>query len=188
MVTGCFERVGMTSKGGEGVRRLRGGSAVIGLALMAVCAAAGAVMALECKPKTARYFKELDNVPRTPVPVTFNGIAASLTGALGDPQKGRTVMISANKGNCIACHRVAALSSEPSHGDLGPTLNAVGARYNEAQLRQLVINPRVFYQNTIMPAYHVKEGLDRVPAAFTGQTLLTAAEVEDVVAFLKTLR
>jgi sulfur-oxidizing protein SoxX len=97
-------------------------------------------------------------------------------------------MVSASKGNCTACHRVAALSSEPSHGDLGPTLNGVGIRYTEAQLRQLVIDPKPFFQNTIMPAFHVTDGLDRVPATYAGQPVLTAAEVEDVVAFLKTLR
>ena len=171
--------------GKSGIARWR--TALVSLCL--VLPATGAVVALECKPKTAGYFKELENAaPRTPLPLSAGGVARSLTGALGDPQKGRVAMISANKGNCIACHRVAALSSEPSHGDLGPTLNGVGIRYTEAQLRQLVIDPKLFFQNTIMPAFHVTEGLDRVPATFAGQPILTATEVEDVVAFLKTLR
>lgn len=163
--------------------------AAVGVCLATVAGAAGTAYALQCKPKTAGYFKEFENAgPGSQKPAPGGGIERSLTGALGDPQKGRTVMISANKGNCIACHRVAALSSEPSHGDLGPTLNGIGARYDEAQLRQLVINPRVVFQNTIMPAYHVTDGLDRVQAAFAGQPVLSAAEVEDVVAFMKTLR
>jgi L-cysteine S-thiosulfotransferase len=159
------------------------------LVLTAVLGAGGAALALECKPKTAGYVTEMENAAsRVPIPLAEDGVARSLTGALGDPQKGRTVMASASKGNCIACHRVAALSSEPAHGDLGPTLNGVGTRYTEAQLRQLVIDPKRFYQNTVMPAYHAPEGLGRVPAAFAGRPILTAAEVEDVVAFLKTLR
>jgi sulfur-oxidizing protein SoxX len=158
----------------------------VGLALM--CAGAAA-QALECKPKTAGYFKDVEAAAaRMPLPLAGDGLARSLTGALGDPQKGRLAMINPEKGNCIACHRVAALSGEPSHGDLGPTLNGVGSRYSEAQLRQLVIDPKTVYQNTIMPAFHITQGLDRVPAAFSGQPILTAAEVEDVVAFLKTLR
>jgi L-cysteine S-thiosulfotransferase len=155
----------------------------------ALLLAGAGVYALECKPKTSGYFKDLESaLPRMPLPLAGAGLARSLTGTLGDPRKGRQVMIDPQKGNCIACHRVAALSSEPSHGDLGPTLNGVGSRYSEAQLRQLVIDPKTVYQNTIMPAFHVTEGLERVPAAFLGQPVLTAAEVEDVVAFLKTLR
>ena len=165
------------------------GTAFVSICLGAVLCAASVAFALECKPKTAGYFKEMEKaLPRVPLTIADNGVARSLTGALGDPQRGRTVMINENKGNCIACHRVAALSGEPSHGDIGPSLNGVGARYNEAQLRQLVINPKLYFQNTIMPAYYITEGLDRVPAAFARQTVLSAGDVEDVVAFLKTLR
>lgn len=164
-------------------------AAFASIGLVAMFCAAGVALALECKPKTAGYFKELEKAaPRLPLPIADNGVARSLTGALGNPQRGRALMISENKGNCIACHRVAALSSEPSHGDIGPSLNGIGSRYSEAQLRQLVINPKLYFQNTIMPAYYVTDGLDRVPASFAGQTILSTAEVEDVVAFLKTLR
>lgn len=162
---------------------------VAGFGIAALLGVAGQSLAAQCKMKTAGYFKELEKSgPGTPQAATSGGIDRSLTGVLGDPQKGRTVMISANKGNCIACHRVAALSGEPSHGDLGPTLNGIGSRYSEAQLRQVVINPKLVFQNTIMPAYHTTEGLDRVQAPLAGQPILSAAEVEDVVAFMKTLR
>lgn len=170
---------------GRHARRAR----LIGVGLAAMLGGAGLARAYECKPKTAGYFKDMETAsPRVPVPLAGSGISRPLTDALGDPQKGRAVMIDAAKGNCIACHRVAALSSEPSHGDIGTTLNGVGSRYTEAQLRQLVIDPKPFFKNTIMPAFHVKEGLQRVPSNLAGQPILTAAEVEDVVAFLKTLR
>jgi sulfur-oxidizing protein SoxX len=173
----------------RGFGRIRQLLSRMGLCLGAFLCAAGQGHALECKPKTAGYFRDLENAaPRTPLPVSPNGVIRSLTGTLGDPRKGRTVMISADKGNCLACHRVAALSSEPNHGDLGPTLNGVGLRYSEAQLRQLMIDPKTFWQNTIMPAFHVTDGLDRVPPALAGRPILSAAEIEDVVAFLKTLR
>jgi sulfur-oxidizing protein SoxX len=150
---------------------------------------AGEAGAFECKPKTAGYFKELEALTAAgPSPAEIVGLARSLTGALGDPQRGRSVMISLEKGNCLACHRVAALSAEPSHGNLGPTLNGVGGRYSEAQLRLLVTNAKSLYPNTVMPSYHVTEGLDRVPPEFAGKPILTAAEVEDVIAFLRTLR
>jgi L-cysteine S-thiosulfotransferase len=161
----------------------------LGMAVAVTLGAAGTALALQCTPKTAGFFKEMESASaRVPLPIASSGDSRSLTGALGDPQKGRTVMIDPDKGNCIACHRVAALSGEPSHGDLGSTLNGVGSRYTEAQLRQLVVNPKVMIPNTIMPSYHKTEGLERVPAAFAGQPILSAAEVEDVVAFLKTLR
>jgi sulfur-oxidizing protein SoxX len=158
-------------------------------ALAVALGTAGGALALQCTPKTAGFFKDIETAaPRAPVPTSLGGEARSLTGGLGDPQKGRVVMINPDKGNCIACHRIAALSSEPSHGDLGPSLNGVGTRYNEAQLRLLVVNPKVLYKNTIMPSFHLTSGFDRLPAAYAGQPILSAAEVEDVVAFLKTLR
>lgn len=166
-----------------------GGRIWLATALAGLLGTAGGALALQCTPKTAGFFKDIEAAaPRAPVPTSLSGAARSLTGGLGDPQKGRAVMIDPDKGNCIACHRIAALSSEPSHGDLGPSLNGAGSRYNEAQLRQLVVNPKVLFRNTIMPSFHMTGGLDRVPAAFANQPILSAAEVEDVVAFLKTLR
>jgi L-cysteine S-thiosulfotransferase len=163
----------------------------VGLAasLAGIIAGAAASHAGECKMKAAGYYKMLETAATgLPSPLESKGIQRSLTGVLGDPQKGRLVVINPEKGNCIACHRVAALSGEPSHGDLGQTLNGVAARYTEAQLRQLIINARLFFPNTVMPSFHSTDDLQRVPAAFAGQTILSAADVEDVVAFLKTLR
>lgn len=151
--------------------------------------ASGLAQAQECRPKTAGYFKGQDMAAAGALsPLDLKGITSALTTSLGDPQRGRVVMVDSQKGNCIACHRVAALSQEPSHGDLGPSLNSVGLRYTEPQLRQLVTNPRSFFPNTVMPGYYVSEGLERVPSAFAGKTILSPTEVEDVVAFLKTLR
>jgi sulfur-oxidizing protein SoxX len=167
----------------------------IGLAaaLVVTLGGAGAALALKCTPKTAGFFKQLEEddllAPRRPATVsTARREMPSLTGGLGDPNQGRLAIINPDKGNCIACHRVAALSSEPAHGDLGVPLNGVGNRYSEGQLRQIVADPKVGNPNTVMPSFHVTEGLARVPAALAGQPILSAAEVEDVVAFLKTLR
>jgi sulfur-oxidizing protein SoxX len=163
---------------------------ILGAGLALLLCSGAAALANECKPKTAGYFKTLETAALAGAssPIEASGVMRSLTGALGDPQRGRMAMINPDKGNCIACHRIAALSGEPAHGDLGPTLNSIASRYTEGQLRQLVINARTFFPNTVMPAFHVTEDLDRVSPAFAGQPILSAAEVEDVVAFLKTLR
>ena len=97
-------------------------------------------------------------------------------------------MIDREKGNCLACHRVPALSEEPSHGDLGPNLTGVGGRFTEAQLRQIIVDPKTFFPNTVMPAFHIAADFQRVPPNLAGSTVLAAGEVEDVVAFLKELR
>lgn len=175
----------------------RGHSVTIRLVLLCklLCAMLlpGMAMAQEqapqCRPKTAGYFKEQSIAAAGALsPLDLKGITSALTASLGDPQRGRGVVIDAQKGNCIACHRIAALSQEPSHGDLGPSLNGAGLRFTEAQLRQIVTNPGTFFPNTVMPGYYVSEGLERVPSAYAGKTILSAAEVEDVVAFMKTLR
>ncbi len=172
--------------------------AVLGRSGLAALAAAGLGLALagdvhaqatQCKMKTTGYYKLLETAATgASSPLESKGVQRSLTGSLGDPQKGRLVAINAEKGNCIACHRIAALSTEPSHGDLGQPLTGVAARYTEAQLRPLVINAKTFFPNTIMPSFHATDDLQRVPAEYAGQPVLSAAEVEDVVAFLRTLR
>jgi sulfur-oxidizing protein SoxX len=176
-------------RGGTCIPRAMGVLAVAaGLAVMHGAREVHA-QAAQCKMKTSGYFKEMESVSaRTVSPLESKGVLRSLTGTLGDPQKGRLVIINPDKGNCIACHRIAALSGEPSHGDLGQNLNGVATRYTEAQLRQLVINAKTFFPNTVMPGFHVTGGFERVPAAFAGKPVLSETEVEDVVAFLKTLR
>lgn len=161
-----------------------------GLALgaaMLVCASAAAVA--ECKKKTIGYFQQFsETMASAPSIGNLEGIAKSLTNTRGDPARGREVMVDRVKGNCLACHKVSALSDEEDHGDIGPTLDAVASRYTEAQLRQLVVNPKIYFQNTLMPAFYKNEDFIRVLDKFQGKPILTAAEVEDVVAFLKTLR
>lgn len=145
--------------------------------------------ALECKPKSTGYFQQMAAFANiTPSPADQVGIGQSLTGSIGDPARGRLVMIDKEKGNCLACHRVPALGEEPAHGDLGPNLNAVGGRYTEAQLRQIIVDPKVLFPNTVMPAYHIPPDFQRVPRSLAAMTVLAPSEVEDVIAYLKDLR
>jgi sulfur-oxidizing protein SoxX len=162
-----------------------------GFALAAIVFAtiSGKADALECKPKTAGYFLQMATFAKTaPSPADLAGIARSLTGSIGDPARGRIVLVDKDKGNCLACHRVPALSEEPAQGDLGPNLNGVGGRFTEAQLRQIMVDPKVLFPNTVMPAFHIVPDFQRIPRNLAGNTVLAPGEVEDVIAFLKDLR
>ncbi len=114
-------------------------------------------------------------------------IPKSLTGAPGNAEAGKKVFLTRNLGNCLACHQVSALKSEEFHGEFGPSLDGVAGRYSEAQLRLIVADPKRIFSNTVMPAFYRNEGLSRVRPEFAGKSILTAAQVEDVIAFLKTL-
>ena len=105
----------------------------------------------------------------------------------GDPAIGRQIALAPQRGNCTICHAIAG-EGERFHGDLGPPLAGVGARLTPAQLRLRVADGRRLNPDSIMPAYYRTEGLNRVGRAFAGRPVLTAAEIEDVVAYLATLR
>ncbi|MEX0694017.1 MAG: sulfur oxidation c-type cytochrome SoxX [Rhodospirillales bacterium] len=115
-------------------------------------------------------------------------IAQSLTGKPGDAVAGVKSFTDRRLGNCLACHQVTALAKEPFHGEIGPSLDGVADRYSEAQLRLQVVDAKVVNPDTIMPAFYRTEGLHRVLDKFKGKPILTAEQVEDVVAYLKTLK
>ena len=119
--------------------------------------------------------------------VVADALPKSLTGAPGDAAAGKKVFLTRTLGNCLACHQVTSLKSEEFHGEFGPSLDGVAGRYNEAQLRLIVADPKRIFTGTVMPAFYKNDGLDRVRPEFVGKPILTAAQVEDVVAFLKTL-
>lgn len=114
-------------------------------------------------------------------------IPRSLTGEPGDPERGRAAISHVQQGNCLACHEIPALGDEPFHGDLGPSLSGVARRYDEGEIRLRIVDPKVVNPDTIMPAFYKTEGLHRVMPKFVGEPILSAQQVEDVVAFLLTL-
>jgi sulfur-oxidizing protein SoxX len=116
-----------------------------------------------------------------------NSIPDSLTGKAGDPVKGRAVAIHRKKGNCLACHTIPA-PEQPYHGEVGPELNGVAGRLSEGEIRLRIVNPKYANPGTIMPAFYRNDGLHRVAKKWQGKTMLTAEEVEDVVAYLMTLK
>jgi sulfur-oxidizing protein SoxX len=116
-----------------------------------------------------------------------DSIPASLTGAKGDPARGRAIVSNRQVGLCLLCHR-GPFPEERFQGDLAPDLTRVGARLSEGQIRQRIVDPTQVNPQSIMPAYYKTEGLTRVAAAFRGKTILGAEQIEDVVAYLSELK
>lgn len=121
-------------------------------------------------------------------------VAASLTGTPGDVENG-AILMNKGAGNCIACHEVTALSHLPFHGEIGPMLDGAADRWTQAELRGIVANAKVLFEGSMMPSFYRTDGFVRIGDAYTGKPLegevaplLTAQEVEDVVAFLMTLK
>jgi sulfur-oxidizing protein SoxX len=116
-----------------------------------------------------------------------DAIPSSLTGATGDAALGRKIVLDRQVGLCLLCHR-GPFSEERFQGDLAPDLTGVGARLSAGQIRLRIVDPGRVNPQTIMPAYFRTEGLTRVAPAFRGKPVLSAEEIEHVVAFLVTLK
>ena len=122
-----------------------------------------------------------------PYEIVGDTIPASLTGSNGDAARGRAIVVSRQSGLCLLCHS-GPFPEERFQGNLAPDLKGVGARWSAGQLRLRVVDSRKLDAGTIMPAYYAVDGLDRVAPVYRGKPILTAEEIEDVVAFLATLR
>lgn len=123
--------------------------------------------------------------------VVGDGIPEALTATPGDAERGRAIAGSRQQGLCLLCHSGPAsadFAQPPLRGNLAPSLEGAGARWTEAQLRLRIVDSRRLNPDSLMPAFHRSEGLQRVGAAWRGQPVLNAQQVEDVVAYLKTLK
>ena len=114
-----------------------------------------------------------------------DAIPRALTSEPGEVARGRGIVVNRDAGACTLCH---AVPGETSFGNIAPTLAGVGARLSPAQLRLRVADSTRVNPGTPMPAYYRTEGLNQVAAAFRGKPLLSAQQVEDVVAWLATLK
>ena len=132
-----------------------------------------------------------------PSDVVFNEgvIETSLTGVAGDPVEG-AVLMNKGAGNCIACHAVTELDHLAFHGEIGPPLDGVADRWSEAELRGIISDAKQTFEDTMMPSFYKVSGFVRIGDAYTGKAhpegqvapLLTGQQIEDVVAYLMTLK
>jgi sulfur-oxidizing protein SoxX len=116
-----------------------------------------------------------------------DGIEQPLTATSGDAARGRAIVTSRQQGLCLLCHS-GPFPEERFQGTVATSLEGAGARWTEAQLRLRIVDSRRLNPASVMPAFHRTEGLQRVGAAWQGRPILDAQQVEDVVAFLRTLR
>ncbi len=114
------------------------------------------------------------------------GIPASLTGAKGDPARGRAIVANRQVGLCLLCH-TGPFPEERFQGNLAPDLREA-ARLSEAEIRLRIVDPARANPKTIMPAYYRTEGLTRVAPGYRGKPVLSAEQIEDVVAYLLSLK
>jgi sulfur-oxidizing protein SoxX len=129
------------------------------------------------------------------VEFTEGAVAQSLTGAAGNPDEGKKVFATAGLGNCVACHAAEITKDIPFPGNVGPALDGAADRWTEGQLRGIVANAKMTFDGTVMPAFYKTSGFVRPGDAYTGKagaeplpTVLTAQQIEDVVAFLLTFK
>jgi sulfur-oxidizing protein SoxX len=122
-----------------------------------------------------------------PYKVVGDAIPKPLTGRPGDPDRGREIAASRDEGNCLACHTLP-IPDVPFHGTIGPNLRGIGARLTAGQLRLRIVNPKRIDPRTMMPSYYVTRGLYRVRPDARGKPILEAQDIEDLVAFLVTMK
>ncbi len=141
----------------------------------------GKADAAECKRKTAGFYLEDTNPGGTRrLSAALQGLPASLTGAPGVAERGREVLVNRQKGDCLSCHKISTLAGAADQGAIGPALDGVGRKLSDAQLRQVLIEPKLSFPDTIMPSYYSSQD--------SAASVLTGAEIEDLVAFLGTLK
>ncbi|MGP6087508.1 sulfur oxidation c-type cytochrome SoxX [Antarctobacter jejuensis] len=125
----------------------------------------------------------------------YGEVAASLTGVDGNVENGKSVFSSRSKGNCVACHAVSQLPDVPFQGEVGPELSWTGEARTAEELRGIVANAKMAFPDTVMPSFYKTSGFIRPGDGYTGKAakgelapILSAQDIEDVVAFLLTLQ
>ena len=119
--------------------------------------------------------------------VVGDGIPQPLSATAGDAARGRAIVASRQTGLCLLCHS-APIAEERFQGNLATDLAGTGSRWSEAQLRLRLVDARRLNSESVMPAYYRVEGLQRVGEAWQGRTVLSAQQIEDVLAWLRALR
>lgn len=122
-----------------------------------------------------------------PYTVVGDAIPVSLTGAPGNAERGEKIVTNRTVGLCLLCHS-GPYPQERFQGTMAPDLKGAGSRSTEGQLRLRIVDAAKMNPETIMPPYYRADGLTRVAPAFRGKPILTAEQIEDVVAYLTTLK
>ncbi len=122
-----------------------------------------------------------------PYSIVGDAIPTSLTGVPGDAASGRAIIANRQVGLCLLCH-TGPFPEERFQGNLAPNMSGAGSRWSEGQLRLRLVDPSRLNAASIMPAYYRTAGLNLVANAAQGKPLLAAQQIEDVVAFLRTLK
>ncbi len=125
----------------------------------------------------------------TEIKIEDNKVAMSLTGVAGNPEEGANAFKDRRLGNCLACHVNSAMKKELFQGDVGPVMDGVAGRYSPEELRAIVVNAKVtLNEQSMMPGFYTLDVGKNVREESVGKTVLTAQQVEDVVAYLATLK
>jgi sulfur-oxidizing protein SoxX len=122
-----------------------------------------------------------------PYMIVGDTIPVSLTGAAGNAERGRAIVVNRQVGLCLLCHS-GPFPEQKFQGTLAPDLTGAGSRSTAGQLRLRLVDASKLNPETIMPPYYRVDGLNRVAPSFQGKPILTAEQIEDVVAYLMTLR
>lgn len=122
-----------------------------------------------------------------PFVVTGDAVEAPLAGLAGDATRGARIVRNRETANCLICHTIPD-PSEPFMGEVGPPLAGVGSRLTPGQIRLRLVDPTLVNPAAAMPAYHRVERLAHVEERYRGRPVLSAQEIEDVVAYLSALK
>ena len=126
--------------------------------------------------------------PSYPWKMENYAIENPIGGKIGNADRGRIIVAASNKGNCLACHAMP-IQEESFHGNIGPSLEGIGSRLTTAQIRLRVVDEQQINPMSIMPGYYRDpDVMTRVLYEYRGLPLLKAQEVEDIVAYLATLK
>ena len=134
-----------------------------------------AIAAVEARGELAVFEVKKDEVPQP------------LAGLSGQPERGQDIVVDRRRGNCLICHAIPSLDV-PFQGEIGPSLGGLSQRLSEGEIRLRVIDQSRINPMTVMPSYYRIEGLRDVAPAYRGKPVLDAQEIEDVVAYLLTLK
>ena len=157
------------------------GRNIISFALISATAATGSTWA--APPQ------KIPVTPHTTIaaPLPASRHPSSLHADNGNAERGKAVFVDRATGHCLLCHSVQSLD-EPSQGNIGPPLDAVASRLSETELRKRLVDSTKINPDSAMPAYYRQTGLTQVASEYAGKPVLTAQQVEDVLAYLLTLK